>query len=485
MQPRKIRVSKPTRWLTGFVGLILLFVTATADAKKHSRRRDENALPTPSTQSKLLKGMPHAIEVLTNGLKIFAVKYPSPGVIAYQIPVRVGSRNETLQGRTGFAHFFEHLMFRGTKNRSGKEFGDLYTRLGVENNAWTWNDMTNYHGTASPQAFEQILAAEADRFMNLSFDEKLFRDEAGAVLGEYNKNIANPDNVMEEKLAELAFTKHTYGHTTMGYKDDILKYGERYNDVWPFFKRHYRPSKTSIVIVGDIDPKHAIKLVKKHFGPWKNAVVTATALRTDAIPAEPMQTEARKTTESLDKPAQTRISIGYKVPAFTSHNDDFATLRMIAELAFSDVSPFVQTFRYEKKWVDAVSAPVIETIDPGLWTINLRLSNEGKKHEQDLIKEVQSTLSAIATNGIDSKELKSARSRLTNETTIGMFSSPDALASRIAWYTTIEKPSRTGYAVLDSVLESIKKIKEADIQEFAKAHLVEAKRNTVILRGNE
>src|SRR2546430_1887923 len=116
--------------------------------------------------------LPSRATKLPNGLRVFLVKYPSKGVVAYQLPVHAGSRNEVEKGKTGFAHFFEHLMFRGTKNMSGKEFGELYAKLGAENNAWTWYDATVYHGTVASLYLPKIIAAEADRFQNLQFDEK-------------------------------------------------------------------------------------------------------------------------------------------------------------------------------------------------------------------------------------------------------------------------------------------------------------------------
>src|SRR4051812_23605699 len=90
--------------------------------------------------------LPHRSVTLPNGLRVFLVRYPSPGAVAYQLLVRAGSRNEIEKGKSGFAHFFEHLMFRGTKKMSAKDFGSLYTRLGCENNAATSNDYTVYHG---------------------------------------------------------------------------------------------------------------------------------------------------------------------------------------------------------------------------------------------------------------------------------------------------------------------------------------------------
>lgn len=468
--------------------LLTALLASPADARRRHRHRREDPPDTTSLKSVLLGSMPHTLEVLPNGLKVFAVKYPSPGVIAYQIPVRVGSRNEIHAGKTGFAHFFEHLMFRGTKNRSGKEFGDLYTKLGVENNAWTWYDMTNYHGMCSPKVFEQILDAESDRFMNLYFDEKGLRDEAGAVLGEYNKDNANPDNVLEEKLDELAFTKHPYAHTTMGYKKDILKFGDRYNDVWPFFRKHYRPLHTSVVIVGDIEPRRAVELVKKYFMPWRNPLTTLADSRPEHIPTEPVQTEPREKKVSLDKPTQTRIAVAYKIPAYSSmpenKSDDYAALEAIGELAFSDVSPFAQKYRYDLKWVDSISAPVTESIDPSLWRVQLKLSDAGKSHESELIQAVQDTLNGLANEPVANAKLADARNRLVNGRMANWFSSPETLAAKIAWFETIAKPEEIGYPALDHVVDAAKKLKPADVQSFAKAHLIESQRNVLILRGS-
>ncbi|MEZ4751090.1 MAG: insulinase family protein, partial [Bdellovibrionota bacterium] len=172
--------------------------------------------------------LPHKTATLENGLKVFLVKYPSTGVVAYQLGVRVGSRNEVEAGKSGFAHFFEHLMFRGTKTLSSEEFGAIYTENGVSYNAWTWYDMTNYHGEVASRYLDKILAAEADRFQNLDFSEAALKAEAGAVLGEYLKSASDPGFLMEETLQELAYKSHTYGHTTLGYKKDIEQYPNRY-----------------------------------------------------------------------------------------------------------------------------------------------------------------------------------------------------------------------------------------------------------------
>ena len=434
------------------------------------------ASPTVADTTEILN-LPHRTATLPNGLRIFLVKYPSPGVVSIQLPVHAGSRNEVEKGKTGFAHFFEHLMFRGTKNMSGKEFGDLYSKLGAENNAWTWYDMTDYHSVVAKVYLPQILSAEADRFMNLFFDEKALRDEAGSVLGEYNKDAVQPEFMMEEKLMATAFRDHTYSHTTMGYKEDILKYTERYQDVWPFFKRYYRPGNVSVILVGDIDFDSSLKLIESKFGAWKNP----EDLKPLTIPVEPKQTKARTAEVKLSKPTQTRINIAYKVPAFSTKNTDTATLSLIGEMVFSTTSDFQKTYRFEKKWLDSVDATPFQTVDPGLWTISLRLSHEGESHLPEILKAVDATVTALREKPPTPERLAATKKRFRNAAITSWFASPEDLAGKIAWYTNFEPD----LDVLNRVFQRLDEVTPTMVTDLAKHYLVDSGKTTVTLTGSE
>ncbi|MBI3557765.1 MAG: insulinase family protein [Deltaproteobacteria bacterium] len=430
-----------------------------------------HAAATPSGE---ILTLPHKEVTLTNGVRVFMVKYPSPHVVAYELPVHVGSRNEVEEGKTGFAHFFEHLMFRGTKHLSGKAFGDLYTKLGCENNAWTSYDMTNYHGVVASDNLAKILEAEADRFINLEFSEKVLRDEAGAVLGEYNKDVAQPEFLLEEKLMATAFEKHPYSHTTMGYKDDVLKYTERYKDVWPFFRRYYRPSNVSIVLVGDVDFAKNLKDIETYFGAWKDP-----ELAPSAIPVEPEQTSAREAQVKLDKPTQTRITVAYKVPAFTTKNTDVAALDLLAEMLFSVTSDFQKEFRFEKKWLDSVSASGNESVDPGIWTIGLRLSEAGEGKNAELIAAVERVIASVRDKQPDAERLAATKKRFRNAAITSWFGAPDSLADRIAIYTNFEHD----VGVLNRMFERLGEVGPGTINEVAKRYLTDARKTTVTLSG--
>lgn len=419
--------------------------------------------------------LPRRVEKLANGMRIYMVKYPSPGAVAYQLPVHVGSRNEIEKGKTGFAHFFEHLMFRGTKNISGKDFGLLYSKLGCENNAWTSNDMTNYHGQVASQYLPQILAAEADRFQNLFFDEKQLKDEAGAVLGEYNKDVAQPEFVLDEALVGTAFKVHPYAHTTMGYKEDILKYTERYQDVWPFFKRYYRPSNVSLVLVGDFDFDKTLALVQEKFGGWKDPQMDPVT-----IPQEPPQKEARVVKVTLKKPTQTRITVAYKVPAFSTKNIDSMTLALAAEMSFSATSEFQKTYRFNKKWLDAIYTGGADSLDPGLFQISVRLADAGEKHRAEILKAIEAEVQKLRTQTPKSARLDETKKRFRNAALTNWFGSPEALASRIAGYTNYEPDLE----VLDRVFERMDQVTPLGIQAFAKKHLVDTGKTTATLEGS-
>ncbi len=171
---------------------------------------------------------PVAKTVLENGLTVLTIPFDSPGLVAYYTVVRTGSRNEIEAGHSGFAHFFEHCMFRGTVKYPADKYNDILKRLGADSNAFTTDDWTCYHVVASSDALETIADIESDRFMNLKYSEEAFKTEAGAILGEYNKNYSVPFQSMFEELQNTAFTTHTYKHTTMGFLADIKDMPNQY-----------------------------------------------------------------------------------------------------------------------------------------------------------------------------------------------------------------------------------------------------------------
>src|SRR6185295_18003334 len=128
---------------------------------------------------------PYLMRDLDNGLRVIVVRTDYPDIVNLQIPVQTGSRNEVEPGKSGFAHFFEHMMFRGTEQYPPELYQKIMKSAGADQNAYTTDDYTNYHVTFTKADLEKVLELEADRFQNLSYSEQAFRTEALAVKGEY------------------------------------------------------------------------------------------------------------------------------------------------------------------------------------------------------------------------------------------------------------------------------------------------------------
>src|SRR5215831_9740286 len=188
---------------TASLAAVLLGAAAlTAMAQKPLARKAASAAPASSHDV-----LPFQVteRTLANGLKVIVVPTGFPNIVSLQIPVQTGSRNEVEPGKSGFAHLFEHMMFRGTELYPPEKYQQVLTQLGARQNAYTTDDFTNYHTTFSKEDLELMLKVEADRFEHLSYDPAAFKTETRAVLGEYNKNSANPLAKLQEVQHDHAF----------------------------------------------------------------------------------------------------------------------------------------------------------------------------------------------------------------------------------------------------------------------------------------
>ena len=221
-----------------FIVLVLSFAFAACGGPDGSAP-DQEAIDDVS--SKNIFDMPYLMEELDNGLRVIIVKTDYPDIVTIQIPVQTGSRNEVEPGKSGFAHFFEHMMFRGTDKYPADVYNGIIKKAGADTNAYTTDDYTNFYATFTKQDLEKIIEVEADRFQNLNYSEDQFRTEALAVKGEYLKNFSNPTSKAFERISDLSYSVHTYKHTTMGFIEDIEAMPDQLDYSKEFFDRWYRP----------------------------------------------------------------------------------------------------------------------------------------------------------------------------------------------------------------------------------------------------
>ena len=306
-------------------------------------------------------------KTLANGLRIIVVPTGFPNIVSLQIPVQTGSRNEVEPGKSGFAHFFEHMMFRGTAAYPPDKYQAIITKSGARQNAYTTDDYTNYHTTFAKEDLDTILKVEADRFQNLSYPIDAFKTESRAVLGEYNKNSANPTSKLFEVMRDKAFQKHTYKHTTMGFLADIEDMPNQYDYSKVFFDRWYRPEYTTIIVAGDVNAKDAFALVEKYWGQWKRGNYTV------AIPVEPAPQGPLYAHVPWPAPTLPWVAVSFRSPAFSTTAKDFAALDTLLSLSFGRTSDLYKRLVEDEQKVDQLFDYTPGNVDPGLAVLGARI----------------------------------------------------------------------------------------------------------------
>ena len=203
------------------------------------------------------------VETLDNGLSVVLVPLDTPGLVSVQTWMDVGARDEVVPGTTGYAHFFEHLMFEGSARLPREPRQQRLLELAVDENAWTSEDFTVYHSLAPAGSLFDLLDVEADRFARLQLDEAAVKREAGAVQGEWRKSRASPDSAAWAALLDAAFRVHPYRHPVIGFDEDVAAMPEGTDRVREFFQAHYRPDRATLVVAGDIDPPEVLAHVTR------------------------------------------------------------------------------------------------------------------------------------------------------------------------------------------------------------------------------
>ena len=417
----------------------------------------------------LAAAFPYPIEehVLQNGLRVELVSYDSPGLVAYYTLMRVGSRNEVEKGRSGYAHFFEHMMFTGTRAHSAKEYDDTMTALGLSTNAFTDNDLTVYHLYGPSRALPTIVEYEADRFQHLDYSEAAFRTEAGAILGEYLKSASDPDQKLYEILSDTAFKVHTYKHTVIGFLDDIKNMPSGYEYSREFFKRYYTPDDAVVFVIGDFDKAKTLALIEKFYGSWNGKLDAAP------VPAEPKQNGSRRATVTWDKPTLPRLWIGWHAPS-AGNLKDAAVQNLLNAYLFGPTSTLYQGLVLGKQLVDSMTPLYNDHRDPYLFgvALNVKEAKSLKAVESAVLAEVK----ALAGGRVDAKRMDAVRSNLTYSNIMSL-DKADALANSLVWNTTLTGDTD----FLNKEFAALAALKAGDLPAFAKKYLLDANRTTVTL----
>ncbi len=341
---------------------------------------------------------------LPNGLSLVVVPTVStPDLVAWQLWMDVGSGDEVQAGRTGFAHFFEHLMFHGSQAIPGDAREAELLRLAVEENAWTWLDDTVYHAVLPASSLERYAELEADRFTSLHLTPDGVRREAGAVHGEFRKSQADPEAVLHERMAAAAFRVHPYGHDTIGLEADIARMPDAHADALAFHDLFYRPANATLIVAGDVEPDAVQTLVERTLGRWE----VGTKPRPE-IPVEPPQQELRRVEVDWPTPTAPLLSMGWKIPA----RSDVATraaLELGGQLLLHPTGRLKERLVRDEGLALSVRGGPDGTRDPGLFRIELALRDVAHLERAEAI--VREELARLA-EGVEEAALDPVRAHV-------------------------------------------------------------------------
>lgn len=408
---------------------------------------------------------------LPNGLTVAAAPFASPGVVALFVGLRVGSRDELQPGHTGFAHLFEHMMFRGTTHMTEEEQRLRIQHLGVDTSAYTWDDQTVYYTVGSADGLDEIVAMEADRLRNLSYTKEVYQTESRAVVGEYNRGAADPWTAMMEALHATAFTTHTYGHTTMGLAEDVRRMPALYDYSLLFRRMHYVPQKTTLVFAGDVNLERAVALAEAHLGDWQGEPSR------EQPPEEPPQTGPREASVPWAQPVAPRLLIGWRIPPFSAEDGTAAAIEVATELAFGRTSPAYRRLVLEEQVVEDLDVWSWPHRDSFLVIVAVRLRvPQALPRVREALQAATDDIAKAADGPYLAQQVPRARDHILFGALLDIEAARD-LGNRLIMLATVTGDPQAW----PRHLQRLAAVEPADVARVAAEHLSARTRTTVIL----
>jgi zinc protease len=403
---------------------------------------------------------------LANGLEVILLEEHEVPVINLQVWYHVGGKDEQ-PGHTGFAHLFEHLMFKGSAHVGTDEHSRIIEAMGGFDNASTYDDYTNYFETFPSNYLQRVIWLEADRMGSLNVDEANFKSEREVVKEELRVRVENqPYGHLEQDLRAAAFTVHGYHHTAIGSKEDLDR--ATLEDVRAFFNTFYKPNNATLIIVGDFNSAQALDWAKKYF---EGIPASAGPIPRRDTP-EPPQTDERIVKKSYSNTPLPAVVIGYKIPARFSA--DAYPLDLASNiLAGGESSRLYQTLVYKEQIAVQSAGFGNFTEDPNLfWAY--AIMNQGHTAEEGK-KAVVAVLDELKAEPVGAKELEKAKNQEISGFILGR-DTDESKAVALGGAAVVGKNPD----LVNTELEQYLKNTAADLQRVAKEYFV-PQRSTVLI----
>jgi len=405
---------------------------------------------------------------LANGLKVYSVQDNSNPTVSIQVWYRVGSKDDP-EGRSGFAHLFEHMMFKRTEHMKAETFDRLTEDVGGFNNASTWDDYTNYYEAVPSNYLEPLLWAEADRMSALVVDEPVFKSEREVVKEEYRQRIlASSYGRLFYQLTVRSFNKHPYRRPGIGSIEDLDS--ATVEDVRKFHKTFYRPDNAVLIVVGDFDQKQLDAWVDKYFARIPKPESTIPRITTK----EPDRTAEKRFVEYAPNVPLPAVAFSYLTPAASS-GDTAAFLVAEVILAQGESSRLNQSLVYQKQLAVAAfagwdyRAGSYFREDPGPFSFVAIVAGDKKPEECE--SALNAEIKRMQEQPVPADELEKAKNQLMTDQ-LKRWETNDGKANAIGLASIlINDASR-----VNSLLEGLQAVTAADVQRVMKKYFADSQK---------
>ena len=415
----------------------------------------------------------YTILTLDNGLTVVLSEDHSTPVVHVELWYQVGSKNER-PGRTGFAHLFEHLMFKGSKNVQTDQHLSFISRVGGDGNAYTTEDATVFLQTVPSQYLPLVLWLEADRMATLRIDQRTLDAEREVVKEERRWRYENePFGLLAELVYDHAYTAHPYKHTAIGSMEDLS--AASIEEVREFYNTYYVPANATVVIVGDIDPDNTQQMVEHYFG----RVPRAPADVPRDIPREPPQGAERRVTVEADNWPLPAVVVAHHI-TYDGHPDAYPLHIASKVLSDGQSARIYRRLVYDEQL--AVSAfgqgSIIE--DPNLFYA-VALVAPGQTPamaEAALLEELE----RLKREPVSDSELQRTKNQFARDYIIGRMTNAQK-AAHLGHAAVIHEDITTA----DGEFDIFMNVTKEDVQRVARTYFTDASRlvMTILPRGSQ
>jgi zinc protease len=402
---------------------------------------------------------------LDNGLMVLLIPDHSAATVTLQVWYKTGSRNER-PGITGISHLFEHLMFKGTDTYPKDKFDRLIYGNGGINNAWTAFDNTTYYEVIPSDKLDIVVALEADRSRHLKINEENLSSERNVVINERLWRFDNsPFGALYEQLFNNAFIAHPYRWLPIGFRSDIDAI--TLEDCLEYYRIHYSPNNSFLVIAGDFDSKEAMKTVEKYYKSVK-AELPPPPVKT----VEPEQQGEKRI--DFHRVAQLpALFAGYKIPA--GNDPDIIPIRVAGKILFSgESSRLYSRLVYNEQKALFIEGDAMVNNNPSLFFVGAQAVPG--VDIKDVEKEIYEEIDRMKTEPISASELQKAKNQMESEFIGGLVSNEDR-AGQVGSYEI-----DTGdYMNIYSFPDKVQAVTAEDIMRVVNKYLVDTRRTVVTL----